>query len=166
MSRAGPAQGNPIPLNCIQYILDPAEYTKASEKTSLSLTKSMAWQLEEAVGWWKGIYYPGNISKQLELDSKVQFGQEAHISEDGLSKYLSLSERPLDLLPTVISLPDPAVTCCQIKYVIGEPFLPELDVCPKDKSTDQVEGGLKSFRNRVTLDLSYKLQLIQKDILS
>ena len=105
MSRAGPAQVNPVPLKCIQYILDPAEYTKASEKTSLALMKSMAWQLEEAVGWWKGIYYPGNISKQLELDSKVQFGQEAHISENGLSKYLSLSERPLDLLPTVISLP-------------------------------------------------------------
>lgn len=103
MSSAGPAQGNPIPLKCNQYILDPAVYIKASRKTSLALMKSMAWQLEEAVGWWKGIYYPGNISKQLELDSKVQFGQ-AHITENGLSKYLNLSERPLDL-PTVISLP-------------------------------------------------------------
>ena len=120
MSRAGPAQGNPIPLKCIQYILDPAEYTKASEKTSLSLTKSMAWQLEEAVGWWKGIYYPGNISKQLELDSKVQFGQEAHISEDGLSKYLSLSSILIatseegQLLPT--SVPSTCLNTSNYSY--------------------------------------------------
>lgn len=59
------------------------------------------------MGWWKGIYYLGNISKQLELNSKFQFGPKAHISKSGpyISQPFWNLEGPLPLFPTVISQP-------------------------------------------------------------